>query len=181
MAGDHQSGDRRSWPLTIPRKNLFEEKRNFEAEDASDIPSIFHIDRTSELTDPERVSLHQRLSGCGKLGRVHPRGYGGGFTIAGRLDTYTGQWTGPSPAVMADCGLVKVTAARPLTNWAQCYCCEVTFRNLTADVCVWTLHRQLSPNCRHLRKHVRRAHDSKAGNVRLMVRRLSTDIGFGER
>lgn len=181
MATSGYSRHRRSWPFASSRRLWFGADKSFEAEDAPDIPDVFHADSTSELKDPERVSLHRRLRDCGRLGLSPRVGLDGICTFGGRLQSFTDPWTGPQPFHCAECGLVKVTGVLDTTNWAQCYCCTMTFRNLTPDVCVWTLHRQLSPNCLHLRKRTHAHLFKEQGIARRLVRRLSCDVDSDER
>jgi hypothetical protein len=55
-----ESKERKSWPETASRTTiLLLGNKAFEAENAADIPDIFHVDCKEQLTDPERVSLHQ--------------------------------------------------------------------------------------------------------------------------
>lgn len=158
------SKDRRSWPEAKPADRSWMWEKGFEAEDAADIPDIFRCTR-QELRCPNRLSLHEIFEGCRQYGRgplpVRDMRH---MTIAERLKTFTPEWEGPPTALMAECGMVQSTS-----DSAQCYCCQVRFRGLTPDVCMWTRHRHLAPHCLHLQRA--KTHGHRRPARRLAVQR----------
>ncbi|KAK7107650.1 uncharacterized protein [Littorina saxatilis] len=161
-------GKRSSWPEVSRTDRMLRTLRSFEAEDAQWIPHVFREPNAMDLRNTDFVSLHEILKSSREYGRAGPRCVKldqQDFTIANRRATFSaGPWNGPPVQVMAECGLSRMS-----NDCAKCYCCDVTFKGLGGNVCMWTRHRHFAPFCPHLKRA--HAHGITSRNVEKNVRR----------